>query len=228
MIQSLITTIVVSVAVMLVVFRAYPFLGEKLLGHFLDQRLQRERHEQNKQIEEIRAEFSHLGDRGKLSNEREYSALSSIWEKFVDLYVATRTCVAPVLQYPDLSNMSDEQVNEFLDTTDFTKGLKDDVRKAGDKNQSFAYIMRWRYIAKAQSEDYELTLLLHKLGIFIPKELKEQLTSGEEMCNKAIAQVYTERSFGYNPILKHAQVFVADGNAMLDALKDAVRARLLA
>ena len=38
--------------------------------------------EQDRQIELLRADIGHLQDRGKLSNEREYAALTEIWEKF--------------------------------------------------------------------------------------------------------------------------------------------------
>jgi hypothetical protein len=49
--------------------------------------------EQNRQIETLRADIGHLQDRGKLSNEREYAALTEIWDKFSDLHTATSDCV---------------------------------------------------------------------------------------------------------------------------------------
>ena len=101
---------------------AYKLFGERLIerlfGHLLDGRLQKEKerhelalanlkHEQDAQIEDLRAMIAHLTDRGKHSNEREYAALSAIWEEFVDLYYATDQCIVGAMQYPDLTRMSE-------------------------------------------------------------------------------------------------------------------------
>ena len=87
--------------------------------------------------------------------------------------------------------------------------------------------MRWRYNARTGSEYYEFSLMLHKLGIFIPKELKEQFSEDAEACNKAIAQRSIEFKQGPIVELKHDQEFLGRGEAKLEALKDAVRKRLL-
>ena len=50
-------------------------VGERVLGHYLDQRLASVRHEQNEKIEELKAQLAHLSDRGVRSSEREYLAL---------------------------------------------------------------------------------------------------------------------------------------------------------
>jgi hypothetical protein len=82
-----------------VLLAAGRFLGERLFGHWLDGRLQgqKEAHElrlaelkneQDRQIETLRADIGHLQDRGKHSNEREYAALSGIWEKFTMFHEA--------------------------------------------------------------------------------------------------------------------------------------------
>jgi hypothetical protein len=76
------------------------FLGEKLFGHWLEGRLQRQKqehaieleqlkNEQNRQIEMLRGDIGHLQDRGKHSNEREYAALTGILEKYAEFHVAT-------------------------------------------------------------------------------------------------------------------------------------------
>jgi hypothetical protein len=50
-------------------------VGERLLGHYLDQRLASARHEQYEKIEELKAQLAHLSDRGVRSSEPEYLAL---------------------------------------------------------------------------------------------------------------------------------------------------------
>jgi hypothetical protein len=215
----------------------YRLFGEKLFGHFLDRRLQQLKHEhdieieqlkhnQNQVIENIRADIAHLSDRGKHSNEREYIALSAIWEKFVALYYATNVCVVSFVQYPDFNQMADDEIGEFLDSTELSKEQRAAVLKATDKGRSFSHITIRRYIAQAQSEFYEMSLLLNKLGIFIPKNIKDNFESVAKFCSSVIAQRYTEHGYGRTG-LTHDQEFLAKGQPMLEALKDLVRERLL-
>ena len=142
-------------------------LTERLFGHILDRRLQKEKerhelalaslkHEQDAQIEDLRAMIAHLTDGGKHSNEREYAAPNAIWEKFVDLYDATDQCIVGAMQYPDLTRMSEAQISEFLDTTEFDKAQKLAILNSKDKNDSFSYVVRQIWIKKAHSIYYDM------------------------------------------------------------------------
>jgi len=65
-------------------------LGEKVLNHFFDRRLAALKHGQDQKIEGLRASLSRLGDRGVRSNEREYNAIITAWESFIDAQKATQ------------------------------------------------------------------------------------------------------------------------------------------
>ncbi len=97
----------------------YRFFGERFFGHLFDRRLEAfkhsraveleaVKHDQNRSIEGLKAVIAHLSDRGKHSNEREYSAISDLWDKSVDLYYATNLCVVSFVQYPALNTMTKE------------------------------------------------------------------------------------------------------------------------
>jgi FMN-dependent NADH-azoreductase len=119
-------------SVLVILLAVLRFFGEKIFGHVLDQRLQKEKeghevalttlkHEQDAQIEDLRAKkIGHLTDQGKHSNEREYADLSTIWQKLVDLHHATRVCVIAPMLYPPLNSMVKADLTEFIDTTELT------------------------------------------------------------------------------------------------------------
>lgn len=215
-----------TIVVVLALFGLAPkFIGEKLFGHYLDGRIARLKHDQGKELEAIRERLSHLSDRGVRSNEREYLALSSVWEKFVDLYYATNVCAVSYIQFPDLDRCSDAEVEEFLSTTELSDQQKSYVKKAADKNRSYSSSMTWRYITKAQSQVFETRLLIHKHGIFVPTPLRDELFKAVDLCNSAIAQRYAEQN--NSPLaLEHIAVFLKDGPNMLETVKELVRVRL--
>jgi hypothetical protein len=136
-------------------------MGERLFGHWLEGRLQRQkqedaveleklRNEQNRQIELLRADIGHLQDRGKHSNEREYAALTEIWEKFSDLHTLTNICIRVFMQPPDLERMDDDGIAKFLDKNDFTEDERVAVRNAANKNDGFSRVVNVRSIAQAR------------------------------------------------------------------------------
>jgi hypothetical protein len=217
---------------------SYRVFGEKLVGHFFDRRLEVFKHEQtveleqirhdrNQEIENLKAQIGHIADRGKHSNEREYTAISAIWENVVDLYYATNLCVVSFIQFPSLNSMPDDEVSEFLNTTEFSAEQKKAVLAAKDKERSFSHITARRYINAAQVKYYEMNLSLHKLGIFIPRELKLQFDEFGKMCASAIAQRYTEHGNAFRTGLNFESDFLSNGEKRLEALKDAVRNRLM-
>ena len=58
-------------------------IGEKLLAHHFEAKLAAIRHEQGIQPGKLQADLDHLKDRGIRSNEREYQAITNVWEGFV-------------------------------------------------------------------------------------------------------------------------------------------------
>jgi hypothetical protein len=202
------------------------FFGEKIFSHYLDGRLQKLKHEQDKEIEALKAQIGHLSDRWKHSNEREYVALSTIWEKYVELYYATNVCAVQFAQFPNLNVLSDSDVEEFLESTDLSKEQKANVRRAEDKIRSYANAVALRNINKASLVLYEMNLLLHKLGIFIPSTIKDQFVGCVKICSSVIAQQYTEHGTSRTG-LTHTSDFIIKGEAYLEGLKGVVRERLL-
>ena len=213
------------------------FFGEKLFGHWLEERLQSQKQahaveltklksEQDRQIELLRADIGHLQDRGKLSNEREYAALTEIWEKFSDLHTATINCVMRFLQFPDLQQMNDDEVAKFLERNEFTEDEHAAVRNAASRNHGFSRVMHVRLIARARSASFDFRARFDKQNIFIPKSLADSLYEAADQCWRAIVQRDAEESGLRSPDMKDDVEFVQKGPGTLRRLNDTVRERL--
>jgi hypothetical protein len=214
------------------------FLGEKLLGHWLDGRLQRQReaHElklediksaQKQQFELLRADIGHLQDRGKHSNEREYAALTEIWEKFSDLYAAADTCIRNVLPIPDLDRMDGDALAKFLDRNNFTEDERAVVQSAADKNRGFSRVLKIRSIAQARSAYFDFRARFDAQNIFVPKSLADSLEETAQLCWRAVTQLDEEAKKDRSLDMKDDLDFLQKGPGMFQELSDAVRERLL-
>ena len=133
------------------------------------------KHEQNTKIESLKTELAHVIDRGQRSNEREYDALSQVWKKSIDAYYATNTAAISLLEYPNLDQMTDEEVSSFLSTTEFSEGQRKQVLDSKDRNTIYSCLVTLRQINAARQANHEVRKLLLKREIFIPAELSQKL-----------------------------------------------------
>jgi hypothetical protein len=146
-------------------------LGEKYLSFHFDRKLADLKDAQNQKIEALKEQLNHLGDRGKRSNEKEYDALSEIWNQFCDVVQSTDRAVVQFMEHPDLDRMNKEDVKSFLDSTDFSEQQKEGVLLSDDKNKAYSRSVRWVLITKAHNQIFDLRASLKKRSIFIPPKL---------------------------------------------------------
>jgi hypothetical protein len=204
-------------------------IGGRLLSHQLDQRLAALKHEHDQQIEDLRSRLSHIADRGQRSNEREYEALSDIWDKFVDAYLATNTALINLIEFPNLTVMSDDEVKAYLSTTELSDGTAADILKAQprDRNEAFTRRIAAKQIGDARFAIQQARMLLRTRGIFVPVELIERFQVFLDVLSRAEVQREVEfqnrTSLGSND----TNYLLQNGERLFTDLGNAVRDRLL-
>lgn len=201
-------------------------VGEKYVSHRLERGLEKIKHEHDAQIESLRAQLSHLSDRGRHANEREFEALSEIWDLFVEAFLATNTCIASFMEFPDFSRMSDADTQEFLNSTEFSEGQRKYVMGATNRNNAYSRTVTIRDINKAGSDLHKVRLALRKKGIFIPKALGDRLRASIEEMSRA--QVARRVSFSYPAHRdEDATNFLSRAEDFITEIGELVRDRLI-
>lgn len=201
-------------------------IGEGYLKFRFEKELEQFKDGQNRQIESLREQLNHLGDRGKRSNEMEFAAIKSVWEKFVEAFLATSACVALLIQIPAFESMSDEEFESFLTTTGFSDAQKFQMRNATDRKESYSSLLLWRAIWRAQNENFEARLLLRKQGIFMPANLKDQFRAAIDVLvatqiEQQVSQ-HKDSGIGYEKRI----YFSKEGEAIFDRLSALANQRL--
>ncbi|WP_407158845.1 hypothetical protein [Bradyrhizobium sp. STM 3557] len=171
-------------------------LGEKYLGFHFDRKLADLKDQQNQEIEKLKEQLAHFGDRGKRSNEMEFAAIKLVWESFVEAYLATTTCALGYVEHPDFAGMSEAEQEAFIYGSDFPDREKERLRKAADKNKEYVAIVTWQQIARAGREQHQARLLLRKQLIFMPKDLSDRFM---EAIGKLTA-VFVQRKIGFQSL----------------------------
>jgi len=200
-------------------------LGEKFLNHHLERKLATLRHDQNRQIEELRAKLAHLGDRGVRSNEKEFQAIAAAWEHFVDAYAATMLCAIAYSSHPDLGKLSDDETTRYLESSDLSEQQRARVMAASDRNKALARAVEMNQINAAGLAIYTARNLIGKQAIFIPDEL----LSAFELMMKNLSAAQIQRSIepNYGAYgLKHVEWLLTNGDAARQELLTTVRKRI--
>jgi hypothetical protein len=216
---------------------ALRFFGEKLFGHWLNERLQRQNQEhavkleklkgeQNREIEKLRGDIGHLQDRGRRANEEEFSAFRAICDKLEDLFDATSRCVVLYVSAPNLDRMDDEALARFLAENDFTPGEKAALQNAGNRPAAFSRVMALRAVAQAHSAYDDFRAVLDRQSPFIPKTLVDQLRAAGALCPGAIAVRNAEARGRPPPGMTDDLEFLRKRDQVLNDIRDAVRERL--
>jgi len=167
---------------------------EKLVAHSLERRLVNFKHDQNLQIEELRAKLHHFEDRGIRSNEREYQALILVWEGFVDAYHATHVAIVGFHPAPDMTSMADDEVDEWLSALDIWALNKKYIKGSTDRNKALSRVERARQLSDCQTAIWNGQRTLRHQAIFIPEEI-------ERLFDSALAKlrrVWAEQQVGFS------------------------------
>jgi hypothetical protein len=204
-------------------------LGEILFKYRFDREIESVKADQEAKLERLREQLSHLGDRGRRSNEMEFAAIREVWEKIVEAYLATHGCVANLIQYPDLNPLSAQELDGFLSTTGFSKEQCDQIRKATDHNDMHVKIITWRSIAHAAQTNFDVNLLLRKLRVFMPDAMRSEFQSLIDLLSAA--QVERELQFQHPHIPRNewgnsVSKFFESGDRTLQELAGNVNRRL--
>jgi hypothetical protein len=198
-------------------------IGEKLLDHHWTKQLAELKHSQDQKIEALKADLANLQDRGKRANEREFEALSAIWEAFVDAFLKTNEAVMSLISHPDLPRLTPEELTSFLQSTDFSPQQRAQVEQSVDKNKAFGDIVQLRQIHASRSSIFTVHLLLRTKGIFVAREIIDEFKACLEMLSAAQAERYVQ--FHHRGTLDGSKghALIQGGEKKFDELQSVVR-----
>lgn len=203
-------------------------LGERLFSYHLERKIAGLKHSQNEAIEALRADLAHTGDRGRRANEKEFDALSSIWDSFVDAFLKTNQAVISYMSFPDLDTLSPADLAAFLETSELSAPQRQQVLDAAKKVDMYSKIMDLRRINAAGAAIFDVRLLLRRRGIFVQTSIIDEFKKALDVLGKAQVERFMHFQHGRSGIgFDASSRLLSDGEKIFDELQSVVRTRLL-
>lgn len=167
-------------------FYLFRQFGEKWLSSVFERRLEALRHEQAQEIERLRFRIAKMLDRASKLSQREFEVLPDAWAKLVDAYYGARAHVSGLKQIPAVDQMSEEQLEEFLRSSELTETQKNELRNSDNRAGTYHELIYWHEKARIEGVARELSRYLAKFGIFMTT--KDRFTEIERMIWDALTE----------------------------------------
>lgn len=159
--------------------------GEALIQHRTNKLLEAYKSLHAKELELLKEQLSHLSDRGRRSNEMEFSAIETVWKSFVKAWLSTNSCVTSLIMLPDFGRMSDDNFEEFLSSSDLSDHERRSLRGAVNRQREYTSILCWRRVREARNDIYQARLTLREQRIFMPSSLTTEFNDVIERMSEA-------------------------------------------
>ncbi len=149
-------------------------LGKSWLDNKFAKGLENFKHEKDIEIQKLRIEIESLLS-GKIKlQERDFTILPEAWVKLHKAHMILSGTVASYQTYPDLTHLSQLQINEIIEPLGVAKSVKSRILESSDPTKEYIDIVtkvRMRDVKKAIAEfkDY-----VDENGIFLPIEMKSK------------------------------------------------------
>jgi hypothetical protein len=151
-------------------------LGEALFSYRLGKALEGFKAEQSRELERLKEQLTHVGDRGKRSNEMEFSSIKLVWDAFVKAWLSTNTCMGMSMKIPLFERMTEEEVKSFASSSGLSERDQKSLLSATDRTKEYATIEKWRMVREAEIDIYKARLTLREQRIFMPEAITNEFS----------------------------------------------------
>ena len=161
-----------------VTFFLFKLFAEKWMSSKFNQQLESFKHQQQREIEELRFRIGTMMDRAIKLHQREFEVLPETWSRMSNAFGAVAAISIGLNRFNQVDRMSDVEIKEVLNETNFSESVKARIVDATGDYRQRLYLQheRWRRknIAGKALGDFEE--YLEKNGVFVSSAIKEKFT----------------------------------------------------
>ncbi len=210
-----------------IVYEAFKWLASKWLENKFEERLQSLKHEQGKEIENLRLKISMMLDRATKLNQHEYELLPEAWAKLNESFWALKAISLSLQTYPDIDRMDEKQFDEFVEELEFRPWEKRELREAKDKNKFYQKQTTLRKHGETKNKISDAAIFLSRKGIFIPPAILEKMKALNDMVWRTYVEYELSNTIQGVPWkTDRLMEFSEKGEVMLAELEGLVHKRL--
>lgn len=211
----------------LIIYQIFKHFAVKWLDARFEERLQALKHDQQKEIEQLRYKISALLDRAVKLHQREFDVLPEAWAKLNDAYWFVRSLVSSFQSYPDIDRMNPAQLSEFIGECHLHGWQKDELKQSHKKNDYYQKAIFWHNLTDAKTKSSKAYRYLIKNGIFIKGDIRQELNLIHDLTWAALSE--HEMNEAHDVIPRHREnvdKLAKEGDEKMKVLERQIHSRL--
>ncbi|GEM_PF-2273466 len=218
-----------------VAFGLFKAFGAKWLDSRFSHQLERLKRDHATEMEHLRFRIAQLLDRTTKLNQREFEVLPDIWQKADDAHYKTRSLIAMFKEGIDLTNMSDAQLEDFLDKSDLEGWQKLELKSKNNfqRTKYYSDIERRRDLYNALLAGQALNQAVSRSSIYIHPDTFPKIDAFANRIWDVLTtwRLYAQMRAEGDPIEKvdkstdPIELYRKDGQDAFDELGNYLRAR---
>jgi hypothetical protein len=206
----------------------FQWLGKSWLDQHFRRQLEELRHEQQKEIEQVRYQINSTFSRVSKIHDKEFEVLPHAWELLHKAHGSTFHLASSFKRTPDLDRMPGPEFDAFLSACRLPDYAKVELRGAeiGNRNQKYNESIFWVELTTAARARTELNNYLTLNSIFMTDDLRQKFSK----INLALAEVLVDVEITHEhpngEISMKMSKKVAEISTMFGEIESAVQKRL--
>jgi hypothetical protein len=211
-----------------VAYGLFRSLGKGWLDQHFKKRLEQLKHDQQKEIEQVRYQINSQFSRISKIHEKEFQILPESWALLRQAHGAVFQVSSVIRRDPDLDRMSDPQFHEFLESSrlpGFQKAELYELRPP-DRNQRYLDAIFWVELSEARQAHTKLNNYLVLNSIFMTEDLRQKFKTINDALTKVLIEMEFVRDSPNAELRTSISETMARVGKMFDTIESAVQERL--
>jgi hypothetical protein len=178
--------LVVGGGAAVIAYSIFIWLGKRWIEEHFAKRLEAYKHVQNQELENFKYKINALFNRITKIHEKEFEVLPTAWQKLQNALGYVASVTSPFQQYPNINQMTEEQLNEFLKSSVLLDSQKQELLAAPDKFKYYTEAIFWHKLSAAQESVRDLHNYIVNNRIFLNVELSTRFKKADEVLYSAL------------------------------------------
>lgn len=206
--------------------------AERWVESYFAKRQKQFEHEQAKELQRLKVKIDTVIQGALRLQEREFKIIPESWEKVSEAFGLASWLCSPIQEYTSLRDVSEEELEEFLERSSLWESQKAKLRVATPKSRDALWqdMDTWQRRNKVRNALSEADRFVKVNGVFLPEPLRDQFNKLIEVIWHAL--VSYDSGFRCSPkeytlIEKAGDKLKTEGEPLHKQIEEAVRRRLV-
>ncbi len=167
-------------------------------------------------------------ERKKQQFEHQEQVIDQLW-KSIQIAIERASILTTIYKrYPNLQSFSDDELDEFLQSSFLPESQKKELLRSSDRDQYYQNARFWYDLNNARQALYELDVLLRREKIYIPKEVVKLTTDLVATLNSLFNSCEIWHEFAEPQLITQAQEEINQCQELVSRIEDSLRSLVAA